>query len=655
MDQEKPLSGEENLPVQENDVIPISEDDAEAADDAEAEDDIESEAEDAVEAISPPKAADNGWLKRIPETVETACKRSYAFLSGNAKIVVAAVFILLFVAGTFIVEDYGLGNDDYTEWQTLRVNVEYVAKKFLSEEFIERHRDFFITGYDLPTYFDKEYGVAVMAPTAFAHYISREKLGNVERSEYFIFYRHYYTMAVSVLALFCLYLILKRLTKRRLYALLGVLLAILTPRFLAEYCFNVKDILAFDLTLILMYFTVRFFGDESFPSAIFLGIAAAFAVNTRISIGVFLVLALAYYVAAKLLTKSLKLKSGLLIGTSVGIAAVSYYVITPSAWEDPIGLVSLAFDSASDFSRWGGTVFYMGEIFSKARGYGLPWHYLPVMLIVTTPIIILVLSLIGCIKLGRAVGLKKKEAFTLQSPTGIILLIAVFGLVSMLVPVLTQSNVYNGWRHLYYVYGGVIILAVIGAKWLLSSKVKWFRAAAAVCIAMSLCSVAVWTVQNHPYQYVYYNELAGSHPADKFETDYWNISVASISRKLLDDTTAPNLYVLKREASYYEITMAGLWAHLEHQESYRLKLRNVDEVMGNAFDDSSTEYYYIINPMYHKINEMLGDKMIVDELGRGYEALELIDEIIVSNEPIMQVYKLQPENIYYLYNRYYWD
>ena len=39
---------------------------------------------------------------------------------------------------------------------------------------------------------------------------------------------------------------------------------------------------------------------------------------------------------------------------------------------------------------------------------------------------------------------------------------------------------------------------------------------------------------SHPFQFVYFNKLAGSDPASKFDMDYWNVSQAQALMQLVD-------------------------------------------------------------------------------------------------------------------------
>ena len=48
---------------------------------------------------------------------------------------------------------------------------------------------------------------------------------------------------------------------------------------------------------------------------------------------------------------------------------------------------------------------------------------------------------------------------------------------------------------------------------------------------------------SHPFQYVYFNPLAGRDPAQNYEFDYWNVSQTQMLMKLEDQRAGEEIYI----------------------------------------------------------------------------------------------------------------
>jgi len=95
-----------------------------------------------------------------------------------------------------------------------------------------------------------------------------------------------------------------------------------------------------------------------------------------------------------------------------------------------------------------------------------------------------------------------------------------------------NSVVYDGWRHVYFIYPAFVLLAVRG----LWAGVQTWRAAppasatrrlgwvAGAALALGVAHTAVRQVVDHPYQYTYFSWLPGPAAARLFERDYWGVS-----------------------------------------------------------------------------------------------------------------------------------
>lgn len=142
----------------------------------------------------------------------------------------------------------------------------------------------------------------------------------------------------------------------------------------------------------------------------------------------------------------------------------------------------------------------------------LPRYYLVWMMLVTLPLYVTPLAAVGQLSVLRRVW--QQRAAALRDPVTLALTAAsLCWFVPLLFAVLTRPLVYNGWRHFYFVYAGVVLLGARG----LSACIGFLRRRTGEYgmhrrLCGGLCLFFAWTAgdiaKNHPYQYAYYNRLA---------------------------------------------------------------------------------------------------------------------------------------------------
>ena len=112
--------------------------------------------------------------------------------------------------------------------------------------------------------------------------------------------------------------------------------------------------------------------------------------------------------------------------------------------------------NASGFTRWPGVVLFRGMRFEHAVN-PLPRYYLVWMMLVTLPLYVAPLAAVGQLSVLRRVW--QQRAAALRDPVTLALIAAsLCWFVPLLFAVLTRPLVYNGWRHFYFVYAGVVLL-----------------------------------------------------------------------------------------------------------------------------------------------------------------------------------------------------
>jgi uncharacterized membrane protein YoaK (UPF0700 family) len=204
------------------------------------------------------------------------------------------------------------------------------------------------------------------------------------------------------------------------------------------------------------------------------------------------------------------------VGLVVAIAWTLMISLWPYAHQSPIMNPIRAMNYARKFDE-GYAVLYQARVWQSDQ---LPWHYMFGYFVLTTPLPILLCSLLGQGYLG-AQCLSAKAA---PQKRGLMLagmFVIWFPLVAFIV---LRPNVYDGLRHFLFVLPVLALFAGIGGAAIAEIAARKERPGIAAALAVILLGMAIpWEIRLHPYQYVYYNLLAGDPRTlhQRYETDYW--------------------------------------------------------------------------------------------------------------------------------------
>jgi hypothetical protein len=194
-------------------------------------------------------------------------------------------------------------------------------------------------------------------------------------------------------------------------------------------------------------------------------------------------------------------------------------VFWPWAQQNPLVRPIVALSQSSHFP-WRGNVLFNGrEVATDA----LPWSYLPLWIIVTTPPVVLGGLLWAA---GATFAVRGREriwriGLWTAALTPLALIIA------------RHSPVYDGWRQVLFVYPPLVILAASGWRdvvVLMHGRPVMLGVVLAALIVG--CSEPVlFMVRSHPNEGVYFNALVhGPRGAfRRFELDYWGNSLLQAS------------------------------------------------------------------------------------------------------------------------------
>lgn len=175
------------------------------------------------------------------------------------------------------------------------------------------------------------------------------------------------------------------------------------------------------------------------------------------------------------------------------------------------------FKALQEFENFSHLTYY--ELYDGVRMYLKPWHYIPKYIAITAPWISIVGIPLALFMLWRN---RLKGLNTMQIAMTFLVFSSVFPVAYT---IYKGSYLYNGWRHMLFVYPGLVVLAVWGWSQLMSVfQARGWKLSVLFLALFLLAPTAIWSVRNHPYQYMYFNEMVGGIKGaqGKYELDYWN-------------------------------------------------------------------------------------------------------------------------------------
>ncbi len=444
------------------------------------------------------------------------------------------VFALFLLAGIAIFDDYSVSWDGPTQRIIAILNADYISGK----------------NDDLVQHWDRMYSAVFELPLLLV-----ERVLRLEDTRSIYLSRHLLTHLFFLLGAACCYLLAMRLFNNRLLALVAMLLFLLHPRLYAHSFFNSKDIPFFSMFMITLLLIHRAFARDTVRAFLLCGAAVAVLINLRV-MGVMLLLAVVgmrgldgLYATSREERKHILKTGGAFILSSVLVL----YAIWPYLWEDPLGRLAEAFTIASRFPHKSFELF-KGELVSSVD---LPWDYLPTWFLITMPWVALLLGFIGIfLVLGH--GILRPRDILRNTPLRFQwLLLACFVLPTMAVIVL-KPTLYNGWRHMYFLYAPFCLLATFGLYQLVSlSRKKYWQVGVYALAGVGLGIVVIEMMQIHPYQHLYFNALVDRRTPEslrtQYEMDYWVTSRRQGLEYLLERYPDSPVHVYRRRSGHADI------------------------------------------------------------------------------------------------------
>ncbi|UOR04781.1 hypothetical protein MUN82_17770 [Hymenobacter aerilatus] len=430
------------------------------------------------------------------------------------RIVVGLFFGLLLLLGLYVYRDYGVSWDEPVDRDNGAVNLKYVLER-VAPQLIHQQRTTYASIPPLTNYPDNDHGVAFELPLAVLGVL-------VARGDSAAYYhlRHLSIFCVFWVGCWALYGLARHYFGSWLWALFAVGLLVLSPRFFAEAFFNGKDIVFMACFIVAMFTLARLLVCATVIRATLHALATAVAIDVRVP-GLLIVGFTVALLAWQLLLRPSKrlLSLGLLY---VLLTTVFMVIGWPFLWDAPIANFLWSYQHLSHYP-WQGQNLYFGQLIDSQ----VPWHYLPVWILITTPTPYLLAALLGVAVSGRRLA---RQRFAQIELVGYLTLLVVsWLLVPVVLVIILRSRFYDGWRHLYFIYPALVLVAVQGIRWLVQATrrphpARYLALGVLLLSAVETMRTAIRMVQMHPFQQVYFSFIPAQMAERLFERDYWGLS-----------------------------------------------------------------------------------------------------------------------------------
>ena len=163
----------------------------------------------------------------------------------------------------------------------------------------------------------------------------------------------------------------------------------------------------------------------------------------------------------------------------------------------------------------------------------MPRRYVPQLFALELPEITLALGLGG---IAGALAATCDRSLSAQR-RAVFFMLALAAVFPIALAVATRPAMYNGIRHFVFVAPPIAVMAGLAGAWLIERIAAWklsAAAGAAALLAVGCVAPVVEMVKLHPYEYTYFNTIAGGVRAARgnYMLDYWGLSFKQASLAL---------------------------------------------------------------------------------------------------------------------------
>jgi hypothetical protein len=432
------------------------------------------------------------------------------------------LLILTAIIGLVNYDNYGIAWDERDQYEIGITSYNYI---FSDSKELLHHKD-------------RDYGVAFELPL-----IVIEKILKIEDSRAIYLVRHVLTHLFFLVGAFFCFLLIDYMYENKLLASTSFLFIVLYPVFYAHSFFNTKDIPFAAMFVICFYLNARAFSEQKMKYFLLLGVGVGLLINMRI-MGVLLFCCVLFFLVVDFfLLKETKIDNKMRTGfllVFIVAAILTLYVSWPFLWKNPVANFIFAFKNMAQF-RWPVGVLFLGEYIKATE---LPWYYIPVWFVVTTPLFYLFTGFGGILLVLKSffddpLALLKNT----KARNNLFFLICFF--IPIVAVIVLESTLYDGWRQMFFIYPSFVFLAIYGLHFLFGTR---WKNVTLIVTYLFFCYISYFMIKNNPFQHLYFNEFISTLPAEyiriHFEFDYWGVSYRQSLEYILKEDNSSSINVM---------------------------------------------------------------------------------------------------------------
>ena len=465
-----------------------------------------------------------------------------------------ALCALFAIGGIAAQDDYGIGRDEVSQRKIAIGNANYIAAgdiHVLSQAGDLAHR---------------YYGVAFEMPLLLV-----ERALGLQDTSHFYLMRRLVAHLFFITGGFACGMLAYRMIGSHWIALSAMLMFLLHPRLYAHSFFNSKDIPFAALLLIALYLAHRAFRKDTLGAFLLCGVCVGLAIDLR-PFGLTLPPMILAMRALDLRHAGGAERKRILLASAAFLAAAlaTAYIVHPYYWENPLRFV----ESVRVVSLHPIIIdnLFMGEIYPSDA---VPWNYIPVWFAITAPPVTLLLGALGAAAVCRQAITRPLAALRDREIRFRVMLLGCV-VLPVSVVIALQSNITDGWRHMYFLWAPFCLLAAVGlhsianirmgeGKWKGAARMPgWVRGGggrlhmARRTLAYGVAGVGLITTLTamaslHPHEYVYFNALVDTKTpgalAKRYDMDYWQVAHRQLLERLLERYPDETLRIWVRRMS----------------------------------------------------------------------------------------------------------
>ena len=523
--------------------------------------------------------ADDSWKNKM--------KLATSYLNKNIFIFIFFLFYLLI--GLLIYKDYSISFDEEVHRENGFISLKYILDFFLIN-FDFSNITTLISGEipDIQNDWRQTYGVAFDLPMAIIEIL----LGFNDTRDVYLF-RHLMTFLIFFSSTICFFYLLNLNFSNKILCILGVLMLILSPRIFSQSFYNSRDITFLSFIIFSTFFSLKALNTNKIKYIILAAFFAALSTNTRV-LGCYIPFLTIFfyflnYKGRNIVTETLKFCFLYFL-----FFLTFLYLSWPYLWESPF---LNFFKALIEFSRYpfNPYILYLGD-YIKANF--IPWHYFFIWFSITTPIIFLILILIGLYLLlkkflNNLFKIEQNNSYLLWKSSLDMNELYIFFVffIPLFFVVFLNSTLYTGWRHLYFIYPPLIFLGISGFSQLISNKKKVLNYSIISCLIIQIFSSVFFLIKSHPVQNVYFNSLSKKIVKDSFFYDYWGLANKVTMEKLLSNKNL-DFPINISASSFTDLNKTKLI--MDKKDRNKFIYVGIDK---KKSDYIFTNYYYITPPI----------------------------------------------------------